>query len=154
MNSSNIENNLSEPLINKQKQSKQNEETSNINSNLKIQKWNNEIENLLKSLGKKSGGLSILHSKDRKYWRHKSNMLSITSIIITTLSSSLSLASTSSSYYEVVMYFVGILGLTSSLIQSLKQFYNADEKASEHRVTSKQFANYFRAIRMQLSLTF
>ena len=122
---------LSEPLINKQKQSKQNEETSNINSNLKIQKWNNEIENLLKSWGEKSGGLSILHSKDRKYWRHKSNMLSITSIIITTLSSSLSLASTSSSYYEVVMYFVGILGL-KNLIQSLKQFYNADEKASEH----------------------
>ena len=57
MNSSNIENNLSEPLINKQKQSKQNEETSNINSNLKIQKWNNEIENLLKSWGEKSGGL-------------------------------------------------------------------------------------------------
>ena len=55
MNSSNIENNLSEPLINKQKQSKQNEETSNINSNLKIQKWNNEIENLLKSWGEKSG---------------------------------------------------------------------------------------------------
>ena len=50
------------------------------------------------------------------------------------------------------MYFVGFLGLTSSLIQSLKQFYNADEKASEHRVISKQFGNYFRSIRMQLSL--
>ena len=44
------------------------------------------------------------------------------------------------------------MGLTSSLIQSLKQFYNADEKASEHRVISKQFGNYFRSIRMQLSL--
>ena len=149
-------NNLSEPLINKTPPEVNNtdidEETSNINSNMKIQKWNSEIENLLKSWGEKSGGLSILHSKDRKFWRHKSNILSITSIIITTLSSSISLSSTSSSYYEVIMYFVGFLGLTSSLIQSLKQFYNADEKASEHRVISKQFGNYFRSIRMQLSL--
>lgn len=149
-------NNLSEPLINKTPPEVNNtdidEETSNINSNMKIQKWNSEIENLLKSWGEKSGGLSILHSNDRKFWRHKSNILSITSIIITTLSSSISLSSTSSSYYEVIMYFVGFLGLTSSLIQSLKQFYNADEKASEHRVISKQFGNYFRSIRMQLSL--
>jgi len=149
-------NNLSEPLINKTppevNNTDINEETSNINSNMKIQKWNSEIENLLKSWGEKSGGLSILHSNDRKFWRHKSNILSITSIIITTLSSSISLSSTSSSYYEVIMYFVGFLGLTSSLIQSLKQFYNADEKASEHRVISKQFGNYFRSIRMQLSL--
>ncbi len=50
------------------------------------------------------------------------------------------------------MYFVGIIGLASSLLQSLKQFYNADDKASEHKLISRQFSNYYRTIKLQLAL--
>ena len=121
-------------------------------NNLAIKEWNNSIEDLLKSWGEKSAGLSIMHSKDRKYWRKKSNIISIASILITTLSSSLSLSSTSSNYYESIMYLVGFLGLVSSLMQSLKQFYNADEKASEHKLSSRLYGNFYRSIKLQLAL--
>jgi len=93
-----------------------------------------------------------MHSKDRKYWRKKSNIISIASILITTLSSSLSLSSTSSNYYESIMYLVGFLGLVSSLMQSLKQFYNADEKVSEHKLSSRLYGNFYRSIKLQLAL--
>ena len=46
------------------------------------------------------------------------------------------------------MYLVGAIGMTSSLLQSFKQFYNADERASDHKVISRQYSNFYR-IRMQ-----
>ena len=50
------------------------------------------------------------------------------------------------------MYLVGFIGLLSSLLQSFKQMYNADEKASYHRVIAKQVGNYYRSIKLQLAL--
>jgi hypothetical protein len=160
-NSSNNE--LTENLLNIENNSYDFKKTKNLNFNkqnankdnnnkLAIKEWNNSIEDLLKSWGEKGAGLSIMHSKDRKYWRKKSNMISIASILITTLSSSLSLSSTSSNYYESIMYLVGFLGLVSSLMQSLKQFYNADEKASEHKLSSRLYGNFYRSIKLQLAL--
>ena len=128
------------------------ETQENNKNNLAIKEWNNSIEDLLKCWGEKGAGLSIMHSKDRKYWRKKSNIISIASILITTLSSSLSLSSTSSNYYESIMYLVGFLGLVSSLMQSLKQFYNADDKASEHKLSSRLYGNFYRSIKLQLAL--
>ena len=110
---------------------------SNSTLNIQITEWYEEIEDLLKFWGEKCGNLGLMHSYERKYWRKKSNRFSMASIIITGLSSSLSLASASSPYYQYVMYLVGGVGLFSSLLQSFKQFYNADEKASEHQL----FAN-------------
>ena len=123
-----------------------------INKNVQIKEWNDSIEELLKCWGEKTAGLSIIHDNDRKYWREKSNHISIASILITTVSSSISLSTTSSPYYEYIMYLVGFIGLLSSLLQSFKQFYNADEKASDHRVIAKQFGNYYRSIKLQLAL--
>lgn len=123
-----------------------------IDKNVQIKEWNDSIEELLKCWGEKTAGLSIIHDNDRKYWREKSNHISIASILATTISSSISLSTTSSSYYEYIMYLVGFIGLVSSLLQSFKQFYNADEKASDHRVIAKQFGNYYRSIKLQLAL--
>lgn len=143
-------NNLQEALLSKNENADDKKVLNNLDINLKD--WNNDIEDLLKCWGEKSAGLAILHNKDRRYWRKKSNNLSIACIIITTLSSSLSLSSTSSQYYTLIMYLVGIIGMVSSLLQSFKQFYNADEKASEHRLTAKQYSNFYRAIKLQLTL--
>ena len=85
---------------------------STINKNLQIKEWNDSIEELLKCWGEKTAGLSIIHDNDRKYWREKSNHISIASILITTISSSISLSTTSSPYYEYIMYLVGFIGLT------------------------------------------
>lgn len=162
-NSSNNE--LTENLLKREDNGSELKKTKNFNfnkqisndnkinkDNLAIKEWNNSIEDLLKTWGEKGAGLSIMHSKDRKYWRKKSNIISIASILITTLSSSLSLSSTSSTYYESIMYLVGFLGLVSSLMQSLKQFYNADEKASEHKLSSRLYGNFYRSIKLQLAL--
>lgn len=119
---------------------------------INIKDWDEELENLLRDWGEKSAYLSVLHHNDRKYWREKSNFFSITSIIITTISSSLSLSSTNSPYYIFVMYCVGIVGLLSSLLQSIKQFYNADERASDHKLISRQYSNFYRSIKLQLAL--
>jgi len=143
-------NNLEEALLSKKERVEDKKVYNNLDINLK--EWNDDIEDLLKCWGEKSGGLAILHNKDRRYWRKKSNILSICCIIITTLSSSLSLSSTSSQYYTLIMYLVGIIGMISSLLQSFKQFYNADEKASEHRLISKQYSNFYRSIKLQLTL--
>ena len=124
----------------------------NINNKLNINEWNDDIENLLKCWGEKAGGNSVLHYNDRKYWRKKSNIFSLSSILITTITSSLSLASTSSSHYEIVMYLVGFFGLVASVLQSLKEFYNSDEKASEHKIISKQYSIFYRTIKLQLAL--
>ena len=128
------------------------EDLSNNTLNIEISEYYEKIEDLLKCWGEKCGNLGQMHSYERKYWRVKSNRFSMASIIITTLSSSLSLASASSPYYQYVMYVVGGVGLFSSLLQSLKQFYNADEKASEHKLFSKQYSNYYRTVKLQLSL--
>ena len=146
-----MENNLEKNLL-KKDELELSEKQNNAEININIKDWNNEIEDLLKSWGEKSAGLSILHNNDRRFWREKSNKLSIACIIITTLSSSLSLSSTSSQYYTLIMYLVGAIGMTSSLLQSFKQFYNADEKASEHKMTSKQYSNFYRSIKLQLAL--
>ena len=146
-----MENNLEECLL-KKDELELSEKVKETEFNINVKDWNNEIEDLLKSWGEKSAGLSILHNNDRRFWRKKSNTLSIACIIITTLSSSLSLSSTSSQYYTLIMYLVGAIGMTSSLLQSFKQFYNADEKASEHKMTSKQYSNFYRSIKLQLAL--
>lgn len=145
-----MNNRLSEQLLSKEEKQESKKNVNNLDINIK--QWDNDIEDLLKCWGEKSACLSILHNKDRQYWRNKSNNLSIACIIITTISSSLSLSSTNSQYYTLIMYLVGGIGMLSSLLQSFKQFYNADEKASEHRLTAKQYSNFYRSIKLQLTL--
>lgn len=145
-----MNNNLKEHLLSKEEKQDGKKTISNLDINIKH--WDDDIEDLLKCWGEKSAGLSVLHNKDRQYWRNKSNNLSIACIIITTISSSLSLSSTNSQYYTLIMYLVGGIGMLSSLLQSFKQFYNADEKASEHRFSAKQYSNFYRNIKLQLTL--
>ena len=144
--------NLEKPLLEKPLLENKNDLEKNQLYKINIKEWDEELENLLRDWGEKSACLSLLHHNDRKYWRNKSNFFSISSIIITTISSSLSLSSTSSQYYIYIMYSVGAVGLFSSLLQSIKQFYNADEKASDHKLISRQYSNFYRTIKLQLAL--
>lgn len=139
--------NLKKPLLENNSELEKNQ----INK-INIKLWDAELENLLKEWGEISGCLSIIHHNERKYWRYKSNLFSISSIIITTISSSFSLSTTNSQYYMYIMYSVGTFGLLSTLLQSIKQFYNADEKASDHKLISRQYSNFYRIIKLQLAL--
>ncbi len=50
------------------------------------------------------------------------------------------------------MYVLGGMGLAASLVQSLKKFYQADEKAAEHGAIAKQFGSFYRAMTLELGM--
>ena len=118
--------------------------------------WNSNMESLMKSWGEKAAGLRFMHSAAAGGWKSFSNHLTLTSIGVTTLASAVSLVAASIDDQEaknVVLYVVGAVGIGSSLLQSLKKFYNAEEKAAEHAAISKQFGSFYRYVTLQMTLS-
>lgn len=117
--------------------------------------WNDHMEDLLKAWGEKSAGLRFMHSKSASYWKSFSNKLTLWGIIVTTLSSTaaLSTAGIEGEAAMPVMYAIGAVGLCGSLIQSLKKFYNAEEKAADHGSIAKQFGSFYRYMTLQLGMS-
>ncbi len=90
------------------------------------------------------------------YWRSVSNNLTLYSIVATTVASAASLVAGSIDDIgakDAVLFTAGGIGLITSFIQSLKKFYNADEKAAEHGAIAKQFASYYRYITLQMGMS-
>ena len=125
-----------------------------LKKKLNEESWSNHMEELMKMWGEKAAGLRFMHSNASGYWTGLSNRLTITSIVITTLASTASLISTSigDEHKNTVLYIVGIIGVISSLIQSMKKFYNAEEKAAEHGAVAKQFGSFYRFMTLQLGM--
>ena len=85
-----------------------------------------------------------------------SNALTLWSIGITTVASGASLIAASISEEEaknIVLYAVGGIGVVSGLLQSLKKFYNAEEKATDHNAVARQFGSFYRYMTLQMNLT-
>jgi hypothetical protein len=112
------------------------------------------MEDLMKMWGEKAAGLRFMHSNASSYWTGLSNKLTVASIFITTLASTASLVSTSiaEEHKNTVLYAVGIIAVISSLMQSMKKFYNAEEKAAEHGAVAKQFGSFYRFMTLQLGM--
>jgi hypothetical protein len=125
-----------------------------IKKKLNEESWSENMEQIMKMWGEKAAGLRFMHGNASGYWTGLSNNLTITSIFITTLASTASLVSTSieGENKNIVLYVVGIVGLIASLIQSLKKFYNAEEKAAEHGAIAKQFGSFYRFMTLQLGM--
>jgi len=118
--------------------------------------WNTHMEFLIKSWGEKAAGLRYLHDNASGRWRGFSNKLSLASIVIGVLSSGVSLVSTSIEDEEsknAVLYAVGGVGLVCTFLQSLKKFYNSEEKAADHNAVARQFGSFYRYIVLQMSLS-
>ena len=118
--------------------------------------WSENMENLMKQWGEKAGGLRFMHSHSGSVWKLFSTRLSITSIIVTGIASTLSLVASSQDNEELknnFLYSIGGIGLISTLIQSFKKFYNAEEKAADHSSISKQFGTFYRYITLQLGMS-
>tara|TARA_B100001758_G_scaffold247292_1_gene264625 strand:- start:2437 stop:3207 length:771 start_codon:yes stop_codon:yes gene_type:complete len=129
---------------------------SGLRKRLNAESWSDNMENLLKQWGEKAGGLRFIHSSAGGGWKKFSNQLSIAGIVITSFASTISLVATSLDDEDAktnVMYGVGAIGLVSTLIQSLKKFYNAEEKAADHIAVSKQFGSYYRYMTLQLGMS-
>lgn len=118
--------------------------------------WNDDYENLLTSWGEKAAGLRFMHANSSGYWRSISNNLTLYSIVATTVASAASLVAgsiDSTEAKDAVLFTAGGIGLVTSFIQSLKKFYNADEKAAEHGAIAKQFGSYYRYITLQMGMS-
>ena len=118
--------------------------------------WNDDYENLISQWGEKAAGLRFMHNNSSAYWRGISNNLTIYSIIATTVASAASLVAGSIddiSAKDAVLFTAGGIGLLTSFIQSLKKFYNADEKAAEHGAIAKQFGSFYRYITLQMGMS-
>ena len=118
--------------------------------------WNDDYENMLAAWGEKAAGLRYMHGNSSGYWRGIANNLTLYSIIATTVASAASLVAGSIDDIgakDAVLFTAGGIGLVTSFVQSLKKFYNADEKAAEHGAISKQFGSYYRYITHQMGMS-
>jgi hypothetical protein len=117
--------------------------------------WNPHMEKLMKSWGEKSAGLRFMHGNASGYWKGFSNKLTLSSIALTTLASGASLIAASivdEGSKNTVLYSVGALGIIASTLQSIKKFYNGEEKSAEHGAMAKQFGSFYRYMTLQLTL--
>lgn len=129
---------------------------SAIKKQVNAASWNDDYENLLASWGEKAAGLRYMHGNSSGYWRSVSNNLTLYSIVATTVASAASLVAGSIDDVgakDAVLFAAGGVGLITSFIQSLKKFYNADEKAAEHGAVAKQFGSYYRYITLQMGMS-
>jgi hypothetical protein len=129
---------------------------SAIKKQVNAASWNDDYENLLASWGEKAAGLRYMHGNSSGYWRSVSNNLTLYSIVATTVASAASLVAGSIDDIgakDAVLFTAGGIGLITSFIQSLKKFYNADEKAAEHGAVAKQFGSYYRNLTLQMGMS-
>ena len=118
--------------------------------------WSDNMENLMKQWGEKAAGLRFMHAHSGGQWKGFANKLAISGIIVTGVASTLSLVATSIDDQETkngVLFGVGGIGLISTLIQSFKKFYNAEEKAADHSSVSKQFGSFYRYMTLQMGMS-
>tara|TARA_B110001450_G_scaffold45573_3_gene42169 strand:+ start:1590 stop:2294 length:705 start_codon:yes stop_codon:yes gene_type:complete len=118
--------------------------------------WSENMELLMKQWGEKAAGLRFMHSHSGGIWKKFSNQLSITGIVVTGVASTVTLIATSVSdenTKNAILMGVGGVGLVSTLIQSFKKFYNAEEKAADHASVSKQFGSFYRYMVLQMGMS-
>lgn len=118
--------------------------------------WNDNMENLMKMWGEKAAGLRFMHDNAAGSWKKFSNTLTLWSIGITTVASGVSLIAASiddEDSKNIVLYVTGGIGIVSSLLQSLKKFYNAEEKSADHNAVARQFGSFYRYMTLQMNLT-
>ena len=127
-----------------------------LRKKVNAESWSDNMELLMKQWGEKAAGLRYMHAHSGGQWKGFANKLAISGIIITGVASTLSLVATSvqdESTKNGILFGVGGVGLVSTLIQSFKKFYNAEEKAADHGSVSKQFGSFYRYMTLQLGMS-
>ena len=127
-----------------------------LRKKVNAESWSDNMEILMKQWGEKAAGLRFMHSHSGSQWKGFANKLAITGIIVTGVASTMSLIATSVEDQDVkdgILFGVGGIGLVSTLIQSFKKFYNAEEKAADHSSVAKQFGSFYRYMTLQLGMS-
>lgn len=113
--------------------------------------WSDHMEELMKIWGEKAAGLRWLHSKDAGTWKAFADKLSMWGIMLTTVASTAAVA-TANMDAPAVTYTIGGIGMVATLIQSVKKFYSAEEKAADHGAVAKQFGSFYRYMTLQMGM--
>ena len=127
-----------------------------LRKKVNAESWSDNMELLMKQWGEKAAGLRYMHAHSGGKWKGFANKLAISGIIVTGVASTLSLIATSVDDEGVkngILFGVGGIGLVSTLIQSFKKFYNAEEKAADHSSVAKQFGSFYRYMTLQLGMS-
>ena len=127
-----------------------------LRKKVNAESWSDNMELLMKQWGEKAAGLRYMHAHSGGKWKAFANKLAISGIIVTGVASTLSLIATSVDDEGVkngILFGVGGIGLVSTLIQSFKKFYNAEEKAADHSSVAKQFGSFYRYMTLQLGMS-
>lgn len=127
-----------------------------LRKKVNAESWSDNMENLMKQWGEKAAGLRFMHAHSGSKWKAFSDKLAITGIVVTGIASTVSLIATSiddEDVKEAVLFGVGGVGLVSTLIQSFKKFYNAEEKAADHGSVAKQFGSFYRYMTLQMGMS-
>ena len=127
-----------------------------LRKKVNAESWSDNMENLMKQWGEKAAGLRFMHAHSGGQWKAFANKLAITGIVVTGVASTLSLIATSVEDQDVkdgILFGVGGIGLVSTLVQSCKKFYNAEEKAADHGSVSKQFGSFYRYMTLQMGMS-
>jgi hypothetical protein len=132
------------------------EELEDLRKKVNAESWTRNMEKLIAGWGEKADGLRFMHAHSGGSWKKFGNNLTISGILVTSIASSVSLVATSVEDVQIknaILFGVGGVGMISTLIQSFKKFYNAEEKAAEHASVSKQFGCFYRYITLQMNMT-
>ena len=115
--------------------------------------WSEHMEDLMKAWGEKAAGLRWIHSRDSGVWKKFSDRLSLWAIALTTVASTAAVATANmEESLPAVTYTIGGVGMIATLIQSVKKFYSAEEKAAEHGAVAKQFGSFYRYVTLQMAM--
>ena len=127
-----------------------------LRKKVNAESWSITTEKLISDWGEKAAGLRFMHGHSGGKWKKFANDLAIYGILVTSVGSTVSLIATSVADQQVkngILFGVGGIGLVSTLIQSFKKFYNAEEKAADHASVSKQFGSFYRYITLQMNMS-
>ena len=113
--------------------------------------WSDHMEELMKAWGEKAAGLRWIHSKDAGVWKGFADKLSMWGIVLTTVASTAAVA-TANMDSPPITYTIGGIGMVATLIQSVKKFYSAEEKAADHGSVAKQFGSFYRYMTLQMGM--
>ena len=136
-----------------QKQALMNANLAGLQNELNAASWSDHMEELMKAWGEKAAGLRWMHNRSASKWKKQADRLTLSGIFITTLVSTASLATAGIEDSQTVMYVVGSVGMIGAVIQSLKKFYNSEEKTAEHASIAKQFGSFYRNVTLQMGMS-
>jgi hypothetical protein len=126
-----------------------------VRKRINASSWDDHTEALLARWAEKAAGLRWMHRHTAGGWKVLSDRLALAAIGVTAVASALSLGAAggaAESYNQPVMLVVGVTGLVSATLQSLRKFYNAEEQAADHTAVARQFGAFYRYMSLHLGM--